>query len=175
MDIDRTDRRILEALQANAALSNAELAARVGLSPAPCWRRVRRLEAAGVIARRVALLEPAALGLSVTAYANVSLENHHPDTVRQFDELIRDCPQVLECCSMSGSHDYLLKVVARDMSEYEAFLSGTLLPIPAVQSVNTSFVLKRKKYTTALPVTAPAGSGEAASAGSGTQRRARRR
>jgi Lrp/AsnC family leucine-responsive transcriptional regulator len=140
--LDRTDVLLLEALQADATLSNAELAARVGLSPAPCWRRIRRLEEMGVIARRVALLDADALGLTVTAYASVSLENHHPDTVRQFDDLIRDCPQVLECCSMSGSHDYLLKVVARDMNEYETFLSGTLLPIPAVQAVNTSFVLK---------------------------------
>src|SRR5579862_484950 len=95
--LDRLDRRILEQLQADARISNQELAKRVGLSPAPCWRRLRRLEEAGFIAGYVTLLRAPAIGLPILAYAVVSLENHHPESVRQFDQLVKDRPEVLEC------------------------------------------------------------------------------
>jgi len=150
--MDALDRRILEELQTNARLSNRDLAERVGLSPAPCWRRVRRLEESGLIVRYATLLDAEAVGLPVTAYLHVALDDHHPETVKGFDELIQRLPEVLECHAMSGQTDYLLKVVARSMSDYEAFLSRHLLPVAAVRSVNTSFVLKRKKLTTVLPV-----------------------
>ncbi|OFV86980.1 MAG: hypothetical protein A2V74_08075 [Acidobacteria bacterium RBG_16_70_10] len=148
--LDALDRRLLEELQKDARLTNRELAERVGLSPAPCWRRVRRLERSGRIARYAALLEAEAVGLPVTAYVHISLDDHHPQTVKRFDDLIQSLPAVLECYSMSGQTDYLLKVVARSMSDYEAFLTRHLLP--AVRSANTSFVLKRKKLTTVLPL-----------------------
>src|SRR5262245_4720494 len=154
LTLDATDARILEELQRDGRLSNQELARRVGLSPAPCWRRLKRLEEANVIEGYAALLDPEMLGLTVTVYAAVSLDNHHEATVRLFDELVRDRPEVLECYSMSGQFDYLLKVVAHTMSDYERFLSGHLLPCPAVRAVNTSFVLKRKKFTTTFPVRA---------------------
>jgi Lrp/AsnC family leucine-responsive transcriptional regulator len=150
--LDDLDRKILAALQENARLSNRELAEKAGLSPAPCWRRVKRLESEGVIARYATLLDPEAVGLPVTAYLHVSLDDHHPQTVERFDELIQRLPEVLECHAMSGQTDYLLKVVAPGMAEYEAFLSQHLLPVAAVRSVNTSFVLKRKKMTTVLPL-----------------------
>jgi DNA-binding Lrp family transcriptional regulator len=133
--LDELDRRILRELQPNAHLSNRDLAERVGLSPAPCWRRVRRLETEGFIAGYVTLLDAEAVGLPVTAYLHVSLDDHHPQTVARFDALIRRLPEVLECHAMSG-----------------AFLSRHLLPEAAVRSVNTSFVLKRKKLTTVLPL-----------------------
>lgn len=152
MNIDSTDARILDEIQQDGRLSNQDLAARIGLSPAPCWRRLKRLEESGVLQRYVALLDPEALGLTVTVFASVSLENHHADTVQLFDELVREADEVLECYSMSGQSDYLIKVVARNMTHYEEFLSQRLMICPAVRSVNTSFVLKRKKYTTALPV-----------------------
>jgi len=150
--LDSTDVRILRELQKDGRLTNQELAKRVGLSSAPCWRRLKRLEESHVIDNYAALLDPEALGLTVTVYAAVSLDNHHEATVRSFDAVIRERPEVLECYSMSGQYDYLLKVVARNMSDYERFLSGHLLPCPAVRAVSTSFVLKRKKFTTALPV-----------------------
>lgn len=150
--LDSTDARILRELQRDGRLSNQELARRVDLSPAPCWRRLKRLEESHVIEGYAALLDPEALGLTVTVYAAVSLDNHHESTVRLFDEVVSRREEVLECYSMSGQFDYLLKVVARSMSAYERFLSGHLLPCPAVRAVNTSFVLKRKKFTTALPV-----------------------
>jgi DNA-binding Lrp family transcriptional regulator len=98
-------------------------------------------------------LKPAAIGLPILAYALVTLENHHPETVRQFDRLIQDRPEVLECHSMSGANDYLLRIVAASMEAYEHFLSTQLLQASAVRSVNTSFVLRTKKSTTRLPVT----------------------
>jgi DNA-binding Lrp family transcriptional regulator len=150
--LDRVDRRILDALQADARISNQELAKRVGLSPAPCWRRLRRLEEEGFISGYATLLNGSAIGLPILAYALVTLENHHPETVRQFDRLIQDRPEVLECHSMSGANDYLLRIVAASMEAYEHFLSTQLLQQSAVRSVNTSFVLRTKKSTTRLPV-----------------------
>jgi DNA-binding Lrp family transcriptional regulator len=149
---DRLDRRILEELQLDARITNQELAKRVGLSPAPCWRRLKRLEAEGFISGYATLLSAAAIGLAVQAYALVSLENHHPQTVQQFDQMVRERPEVLECHSMSGPNDYLLRIVAASMEAYERFLSTHVLQLSAVRSVNTSFVLRTKKFTTRLPV-----------------------
>ena len=150
--LDRVDRRILDTLQADARISNQELAKRVGLSPAPCWRRLRRLEEEGFISGYATLLNSSAIGLPILAYALVSLDNHHPETVRQFDRLVQERPEVLECHSMSGANDYLLRIVAASMEAYEHFLSTQLLQLSAVRSVNTSFVLRTKKSTTRLPV-----------------------
>lgn len=150
--LDRVDRRILDALQADARISNQELAKKVGLSPAPCWRRLRRLEEEGFISGYSTLLNRSAIGLPILAYALVTLDNHHADTVKQFDRLIQDRPEVLECHSMSGPNDYLLRIVAASMEAYEHFLSTQVLQLAAVRSVNTSFVLRTKKSTTRLPV-----------------------
>jgi DNA-binding Lrp family transcriptional regulator len=150
--LDRLDRRILDELQSDARVANQELARRVGLSPAPCWRRLRRLEQEGFIAGYATLLDAGSVGLSILAYALVSLENHHPETVREFDALVRERPEVLECHSMSGPNDYLLKIVAASMEAYEHFMSTRLMQTRAVRSVNTSFVLRTKKLTTRLPV-----------------------
>jgi DNA-binding Lrp family transcriptional regulator len=150
--LDRLDRRILEELQADARISNQELAKRVGLSAAPCWRRLRRLEQAGFIEGFVTLLRAPAIGLPILAYAVVSLENHHPESVRQFDQFVKERAEVLECHSMSGPNDYLLRIVAASMEAYEHFLSTQLLQLGAVRSVNTSFVLRTKKFTTRLPL-----------------------
>lgn len=150
--LDHMDVKILSVLQENARISNQDLADKVGLSPSPCWRRVRRLEEEGIISRYAALLVPEAIGLHITAFAHVMLDNHHAETVRVFEQAIAGAPYVLECCSTSGEYDYLLRVIAPSMSAYEAFLTSTLLQIPAVRSVSTSFVLKMKKSTTVLPL-----------------------
>jgi len=152
--LDRVDRRILDTLQGDARISNQDLAKKIGLSPAPCWRRLRRLEEEGFISGYATLLNGSAIGLPILAYAMVTLENHHPETVRQFDRLIQDRAEVLECHSMSGANDFLLRIVAASMEAYEHFLSTQLLQSPAVRSVNTSFVLRTKKSTTRLPVMA---------------------
>jgi DNA-binding Lrp family transcriptional regulator len=150
--LDKVDTRILRELQRNARLTNQELAKKVGLSPAPCWRRLRRLEEDGLITRYCALLDAERVGFTITAYSHISLENHHPDSVKTFGDLVRERPEVLECHMMSGEYDYLLKVVARSMTDFQQFLTKYLLQNPAVRSVNTSFVLNQMKSTTALPV-----------------------
>ena len=150
--LDRVDRRILDTLQGDARISNQDLAKRVGLSPAPCWRRLRRLEEEGFIAGYATLLNGSAIGLPILAYALVTLDNHHTETVQQFDRLVEDRPEVLECHAMSGPNDFLLRIVAASMEAYEHFLSTQILQLAAVRSVNTSFVLRTKKSTTRLPV-----------------------
>lgn len=150
--LDKIDLKILDVLQQDARISNHKLAARVGLSPSPCWRRVKRLQDCGLIVRYVTLLDAEAAGLPVQAYLHVSLDNHHPDTVAAFDRMVQARPEVLECHAMSGEYDYLLKVAARSMSDYERFMTRHLLREAEVQTANTSFVLKRIKHTTALPL-----------------------
>lgn len=152
--LDRLDRRMLDELQADARLTNQELAKRVGLSPAPCWRRLRRLEKEGFIGSYATLLNGPAIGLPIVSYALVSLDNHHPESVRQFDKFVEERAEVLECHAMSGANDYLLRIVAGSIEAYDRFLNTHLLQLRSVRSVNTSFVLRTKKFTTRLPVLA---------------------
>jgi DNA-binding Lrp family transcriptional regulator len=150
--MDKTDHKILAELQKNGRLSSQALAARVGLSTSPCWRRVKRMERAGVIAGNVAILNPESVGLHVIAFALVSLEDHHPDSVSDFDRMVEDLPEILECHAMSGQHDYQLKVVCESIGAYDQLLSQHILRVEAVHTVNTSFVLRTNKSTTALPL-----------------------
>jgi DNA-binding Lrp family transcriptional regulator len=152
MRLDRLDIAIVEALQQDGRLSNRDLAKKVSLSPSPSWRRLRALEDAGVISHYAAVVDREKVGLSIMGFAHVSLHDHRAETVRKFDRAIMGAPQVLECHSTSGDHDYMLKVVAPDMASYQEFLSEYLLKIGVVRTVNTSFVLKRQKSTTALPL-----------------------
>ena len=152
MLLDQFDIAILRELQLDGRISNRDLAERVGLSPAPCWRRLRALEQQDIISRYATLLNPDKLGLSIVAFAHVSLENHHPGTISEFDEAIQNAEEVLECYMTSGEYDYMLKVVATDMSAYENFLSSVLMQISAVRNVSTSFAMSHKKLTTALPL-----------------------
>ena len=150
--MDKTDYRILAELQKNGRLSSQALAAKVGLSASPCWRRVRRMEKAGVIAGNVAILDPQSMGLIVIAFAQVSLEDHHPDSVAEFDRMVKDLPEILECHAMSGRHDYQLKVICESIGAYDRLLSRHILRVKAVHTVNTSFVLRTNKNTTELPL-----------------------
>lgn len=152
LSLDAMDVKILEALQEDARLTNQKLAERVGLSPSPCWRRVKRLEEQGVIDRYVTILNAEPLGLLVTAYLMVSLENHHADTVAKFDQMVTRLPQIQECYAMSGMADYLLKIVVSGMREYEELLVHDILQVSGVRTANTGFVLKERKRTTALPL-----------------------
>jgi DNA-binding Lrp family transcriptional regulator len=152
MLLDQFDISILKELQSDGRVSNRDLADRVGLSPAPCWRRVRALEDQQIISRYAALLDAEKVGLSIVAFAHISLENHHAATVSEFDAAIQSADEVLECYMTSGEYDYMLKVVAADMASYEKFFSEVLMQIPAVRNVSTSFALRHKKLTTALPL-----------------------
>ena len=152
MTLDRYDRTILQCLQHNGRLPNRDLAEQVGLSAAPCWRRVKRLEEEGYIQDYIAQLNPQILGLQVAAFAEVSLDNHHGETLTAFNQMVESCPQILECHSVSGQCDYFLKIVERDMASYVSFLSGTLLQIKGIRSINTMFSLKQSKLTRELPL-----------------------
>jgi len=153
---DATDRRILRVLQAEGRITYDELAARVALSPSAVLRRVKRLEESGVIAGYVALVEAERVGLGLTAYINVRMEKHSDGHRRNpmdvFRAAVQAWPEVVECVSLTGEMDYLLRVVVADMAHYSRFVMDTLLKHPSVQDCRTSFVLDRVKATTALPV-----------------------
>lgn len=150
---DRTDRKILEELQKNGDISNLELAEKVNLSPSPCSRRVRQLEEAGVIEKRVTLLNKEALGLPLTIYIHVSLEKQFTKTLDNFERHIAEYNEVQECALITGSAaDYLLKVIMPDMSFYENFLLKELNQIEGVSSIRTSFVMRQVLDRTALPL-----------------------
>lgn len=155
-DLDSIDRRILQALQADGRLTFDELAGRVGLSASAVLRRVRRLEELGTISGYVALVRPEAVGLGLTAYLNVRLEKHSEAHKRNpmdlFKAAVQTWPEVVECASLTGEMDYLLRVVVTDMAHYARFISDTLLRHPSVQDCKSSFVLERIKGTTAMPV-----------------------
>ncbi len=151
--LDRTDRRLLTLLQENANLSNLELADKVGLSPTPCARRIKRLEQEGFIRAKVTLLAQEKLGLALTAHIGITMDRHTPDRFTAFEQAITDYPEVLECCVVTGqSADYLVKVVVEDMAHYEQFLLGRLTRIPGVSGVHSSFQLRSVVSTTALPL-----------------------
>jgi DNA-binding Lrp family transcriptional regulator len=152
LELDRLDFAILKVLQRNGRISNRDLAKAVSLSASPSWRRLRALEKNGVIDHYAAVLNREAVGLSILGFAHVILHNHDRETVEKFDRAIMDAEQVLECHATSGEHDYMLKIVAPDMAAYQDFLSGYLLNIGVVRTVNTSFALKQQKSTTVLPL-----------------------
>lgn len=155
--LDEIDSRILRVLQENARISNVDLADSVGISPSPCWRRVRELESAGVIDRYVTLVKPGAVGLPVSVFIQVSLERQVEAALEQFEAAVLARPEVMECYLMTGDADYLLRVVLSDLDAYERFLMDHLTRIPGVASIKSSFALKQVKYRTALPVGAATG------------------
>jgi Lrp/AsnC family leucine-responsive transcriptional regulator len=153
MKFDRLDRRILELLQRDGSMSNLELAEQVGLSPTPCSRRVKQLENAGIISRKVTLLDPAKLGLDLIAYTQISMDRHTPECVQNFQDRIADFPEVLECNVVAGqAADYLLKVIAPDIDAYQRFLFEKLTRIEGVTGVHSSFVLDKVVERTELPL-----------------------
>ena len=151
-NLDKYDKAILSVLQQQGRVTNQSLAEQANLSTAPCWRRVDKLETQGIINRYVALVNREKLGLSVMVYIHISLNDHHSETLEVFDLFVEQSDSILECYSVSGEYDYLIRVVAANVKDLEYFLMQKLLKLEAVRSANTSFVLKQKKYTTALPV-----------------------
>ena len=152
VDLDVVDRRILAVLQENARISNVDLAEQVGMSPSPCWRRVKTLEDSGVIAKHVSLVDPAAVGLPVSVFVQVTLERQIETALETFEQTVLARPEVMECYLMTGDSDYLLRVVVSDLSAYERFLMDHLTRLNGVASIKSSFALKQVKYRTALPL-----------------------
>ena len=154
MHLDEFDKKILDRLQNDSTVAVAELAEQVGLSQSTCWRRINLLEQAGVIRGRVALLDPKALGIEVTVFANIKLSAHGRRSLNEFEEAIAQHPEVVECYTMSGEMDFLLRIVTRDIEAYERFLRETLLQMPSVQEVHSHIALSQVTHTTALPLAA---------------------
>lgn len=153
MQLDRYDRQILQALQADGRLSNQDLADRIGLSPSPCLRRVRALEESGLITGYRALVDAKMLGLSLMALVHISMDRHTPERFERFEQQIAQIDEVMECLLITGqSADYQLKVVVRDMDAYQALLLDRITRIEGITGVHSSFVLRRVIDKTALPV-----------------------
>ncbi|NIB44651.1 Lrp/AsnC family transcriptional regulator [Pseudomaricurvus alkylphenolicus] len=151
--LDRYDRQILAALQADARLSNQELADRIGLSPSPCLRRVKRLEEIGLIEGYRAMLNARYLGLKLMAFIHISMDRHTPDRFDLFESHVLKLPEVLECHLITGQDaDYMLKIIVEDMDEFQRLLLEEITRIKGVTGVNSSFVLKSPANRTALPL-----------------------
>ena len=151
ISLDEIDRQILEHLQQDATQSIAEIASQVGLSATPCWRRIQKLERAGVIRGRVTLLDPQKLNLGVTVFVAVRTNQHNVEWLERFAEAVTDIPEVVEFYRMSGEVDYLLRVVVPDIATYDEVYKR-LISIIDLYDVSSSFAMERIKYTTALPV-----------------------
>jgi Lrp/AsnC family transcriptional regulator len=149
--MDAIDRKILAVVQEDASLSVAEIGQRVGLSSTPCWKRLQKLEAEGVITGRVALIDPDKIGLGITVFVSVETGDHSQDWLTKFAALVSAMPEVMEFYRMAGDVDYMLRVVVRDMQSYDAFYKKLIAAIP-LKNVTSRFAMERLKSTTALPI-----------------------
>lgn len=152
MKLSTSDRRLLQALQTDVTRSQVELAEQAGLSRTSCWRRMREFEDGGLIRQKVALLDPKLAGFGIEVLLMVAMTEHTDENRRDFEDQVLSLANVLECFSVSGERDYLLQVVAQDMDSYTDFLNTQILKHPAVRSASSTFVLKRVKYSTVLPL-----------------------
>ena len=151
--LDKADRRILDCLQKDGAMSNLELADKVGLSASPCSRRVKTLQEAGFILKTVTLLDAKKLGLDLMSMISISMDRHTPDRFKEFEQQVRSFDEILECYLITGqSADYVLKVVVADMEAYQQFLLGKLTRIKGVTGVHSSFVMQKVVERSALPI-----------------------
>lgn len=149
--LDRIDRRILHELMRDATLPVSQLAERVGLSQTPCWKRVQKLEAAGVITDRVAIVDPAAIGLGLTVFVEIEAADHTPEWRAAFAKVVEEYPEIVEIHRMAGEVDYLLKVMVSGMAAYDAFYLDLTRRL-ACRNVTSKFSMERMKATTALPI-----------------------
>ncbi|WP_343671590.1 Lrp/AsnC family transcriptional regulator [Paraburkholderia heleia] len=152
VDIDPTDRKILQIIQDNGRLSNAEIAEKVSLSPSPCWKRLRRLESEGVIRGYQATLDRRLLGFGVVAFVNISLDNHTEKTCRAFEAGVLAMPEVISCHNTTGAHDYLLQIIAEDFDSYSEFVLNRLRTIPGVKEMLSTLSMRELKSSLKLPI-----------------------
>ena len=151
-NLDTTDRKILALLQRNNNLSAADIAERVGLSQSPCWRRINRMQEEGIISGGVAILNRKMLGLKVVVFVHVKLSMHGWKLLNEFEQAIVSFPEVLECWTISGSMDFTLRVVTKDIESYEYFLRSKLLQLPHIKEAQGHFTMTEVKNTTELPL-----------------------
>jgi Lrp/AsnC family transcriptional regulator len=149
--MDVTDRKILALLQGDASLSVAEIGSRVGLSSTPCWKRIQRLEADGVIQRRVALVDQDKIGLGITVFVSIETGDHSQDWLSKFADMVGAMPEVMEFYRMAGDVDYMLRVVVPDIQGYDTFYKKLIASIP-LKNVTSRFAMEKIKATTVLPI-----------------------
>lgn len=149
--MDNTDRKILAILQEDASLPVAEVAARVSLSQTPCWRRIQKLEEAGVIQGRVAILDPNSIGLGLTVFVEIETGDHSREWLERFAEAIQSMPEVMEVYRMAGDVDYLIRLAVANMTAYDDFYRRLIALVP-MKNVTSRFAMERVKYTTAYPL-----------------------
>jgi len=146
------DKKILQLLQSDCSLAVSDIARQVGLSTSPCWRRIAQLEEQGIIRKRVAVLDHARLGMEVVAFVTVRLSQHGRENLEQFEAEIRRFPEVLECYTVTGDTDYMLKIVTRDIRHFEAFLRNNLMVMPMIRETHSTIAVTEIKDTTELPL-----------------------
>ncbi len=149
--MDNIDRKILRLLQEDATLSLAEIANRVGLSQTPCWKRIQKLEREGVVRRRVALLDPAQMGVAVTVFVSIKTNQHSAEWLEGFARTVAEMPEVMEFYRMAGDVDYMLRVVVPDIATFDTFYKRLIAIVP-LTDVTSRFAMETIKYTTALPI-----------------------
>jgi Lrp/AsnC family leucine-responsive transcriptional regulator len=150
--LDRYDRIILKTLQENGRASNVELSDKANLSAPQCYRRVRRMETEGIIRSYMAHVDPSSIGLGVVAFVNINLDREQAKQVRMVEKAIRQFPEILECYTISGDFDYLLKVVATDLKSLSTFLTDRLMQVPGVSGVRSMVCLEEIKQASPLPL-----------------------
>ncbi|MEE4660324.1 MAG: Lrp/AsnC family transcriptional regulator [Halieaceae bacterium] len=150
--LHKTDIQILQMLQRDASLSTSAIAERLNLSQSPCWRRINRIEQAGLIRKRVALLDRRALGMEVVVFATVSLTANGRQNLDEFEARIVDYPEVVECYTMAGIWDYMLKIIVRDIAHYEDFVRNTLTTHPSIRELHSHMAVTEIKNSTELPL-----------------------
>ncbi|MEZ5708749.1 MAG: Lrp/AsnC family transcriptional regulator [Blastomonas sp.] len=151
-NLDRIDRQLLARLQSDGRITNVELASQVGLTAPPCLRRVRALEEEGIIRGFHADIDPQKLGFAITVFAMVSLKSQAESDLKQFEDHVNALPEVRECHMLNGEIDFVLKIVARDLQEFQAFLTSKLTPAPNVASVKTSLTIRTSKQVPGVPL-----------------------
>lgn len=150
--LDAIDRKLLHELQRDASLSHADLAERVGASTASCWRRIRALEADGILGPPLRLVDATRIGRGVNVLCHIKIRNHSAETTEAFENFIASRDEIIECYSMSGDWDYLLRILVADVEDYNRFLMRTVLRHPSVSTGASHFALAQVKYTTAVPI-----------------------
>ncbi len=150
--LDTIDRKLLRELQRDASLSHADLAERVGSSTASCWRRIRALEADGVLGRHVRLVDAIRVGRGINVLCHIRMKNHSAEMTEAFESFVSSREEIIECYSMSGDWDYLLRILVADVEDYNRFLMRIVLRHPSVATGSSHFALAQVKYTTSVPI-----------------------
>lgn len=149
--LDEADRRILRAIQNEPDITMRDLAAVAGLSHSPCWRRLQKLQAEGVVSPRRFVIRPEAVGYEILVMCFIKIARHQKDSLQAFETAVSKIPEILQCYSISGDYDYVLQVIARSVASYETTVKNALVELPNVQSIHTSFTLKQVKNTLNVP------------------------